>query len=122
MTPTMLVVSLSYLVAAVLFILCLRGLSSPEGARRGLFLGELGMLIAVIGTLLHKDIIRYDCIIAGVVVGSGIGVAISATIPMTKMPERIALSHSFGGLATALVGVAEYLRESDGLTYFQIAA
>ena len=122
MTPTMLVVSLSYLVAAVLFILCLRGLSSPEGARRGLFLGELGMLIAVIGTLLHKDIIRYDWIIAGVVVGSGIGVAISATIPMTKMPERIALSHSFGGLATALVGVAEYLRESDGLTYFQIAA
>src|ERR1035438_9957019 len=98
MTPTMLVVSLSYLVAAVLFILCLRGLSSPEGARRGLFLGELGMLIAVIGTLLHKDIIRYDWIIAGVVVGSGIGVAISATIPMTKMPERIALSHSFVGL------------------------
>src|ERR1019366_9508183 len=97
MTPTMLVVSLSYLVAAVLFILCLRGLSSPEGARRGLFLAELGMLIAVIGTLLHKDLIRYDWIIAGVVVGSGIGDAISSTIPMTKMPERIALSHSFGG-------------------------
>ena len=49
--------SLCYLVAAVLFILCLRGLSSPEGARRGLFLGEVGMLIAVVGTLLHKDII-----------------------------------------------------------------
>jgi H+-translocating NAD(P) transhydrogenase subunit beta len=119
---TELVLSLCYLVAAVLFILCLRGLSSPEGARRGLFLGEIGMFIAVVGTLLHKDIITYQWILAGIVVGSGIGVAISAKIPMTKMPERIALSHSFGGLATALVGVAEYLREVDGLTHFKLAA
>jgi NAD(P) transhydrogenase subunit beta len=118
----MTVLSLCYLVAAVLFILCLRGLSSPEGARRGLFLGELGMFIAVVGTLIHKDIVRYDWILAGIVVGSGIGVAISAKIPMTKMPERIALSHSFGGLASALVGVAEYLRESDTLTSFQVGA
>src|ERR1019366_7748672 len=122
MPAPMIVVSLSYLVPSVLFILSLRGLSSPEGARRGLVLGELGMLIAVVGTLLHRDIVRYDWIIAGIVVGSGIGVAISAKIPMTKMPERIALSHSFGGLATALVGVAEYLRESESLTYFQIGA
>jgi NAD(P) transhydrogenase subunit beta len=118
----MLVLSLCYLVAAVLFILCLRGLSSPEGARRGLVLGEVGMLIAVVGTLLHKDIVRYEWILAGLVLGSGIGVAISAWIPMTKMPERIALSHSFGGLATALVGVAEYLREADGLTSFKMGA
>jgi NAD(P) transhydrogenase subunit beta len=121
-TPTMLVLSLCYLVAAVLFILCLRGLSSPEGARRGLVLGEIGMFIAVVGTLLHQDIVRYEWILAGIVVGGGIGVAISAWIPMTKMPERIALSHSFGGLATALVGVAEYLREVDGLTYFKVGA
>jgi NAD(P) transhydrogenase subunit beta len=118
----MLVLSLCYLVAAVLFILCLRGLSSPEGARRGLVLGEVGMFVAVVGTLLHKDIVRYEWILAGIVVGSGIGVAISAWIPMTKMPERIALSHSFGGLATALVGVAEYLREVNGLTYFKVGA
>jgi NAD(P) transhydrogenase subunit beta len=118
----MLVLSLCYLVAAVLFILCLRGLSSPEGARRGLVLGEVGMLIAVVGTLLHKDIVRYEWILAGLVLGSGIGVAISAWIPMTKMPERIALSHSFGGLATALVGVAEYLREAEGLTSFKMGA
>jgi NAD(P) transhydrogenase subunit beta len=118
----MMVLSLCYLVAAVLFILCLRGLSSPEGARRGIVLGEVGMFIAVVGTLLHKDIVTYEWIIAGVVVGSGIGVAISATIPMTKMPERIALSHSFGGLATALVGVAEYMREAEALTYFKMGA
>ncbi|HTB71651.1 MAG TPA: NAD(P)(+) transhydrogenase (Re/Si-specific) subunit beta [Polyangiaceae bacterium] len=122
MTPTMMVISLCYLVAAVLFILALRGLSSPEGARRGVLMGEIGMFIAVVATLLHKDIVTYEWILAGIVVGSGIGVAISAKIPMTKMPERIALSHSFGGLATALVGVAEYLREAESLTYFKVGA
>jgi H+-translocating NAD(P) transhydrogenase subunit beta len=121
-TPTMTLISLCYLVAAVLFILCLRGLSSPEGARRGIVLGEVGMFIAVVATLLHKNIVTYEWILAGMVVGSGIGVAISAKIPMTKMPERIALSHSFGGLATALVGVAEYLREAESLTYFKMGA
>jgi NAD(P) transhydrogenase subunit beta len=122
MSPTEIVLSLAYIVSAVLFILCLRGLSSPDGARRGLVLGELGMLLAVIATLLHKDVVRYEWILAGLVVGSGIGVAISAWIPMTKMPERIAFSHAFGGLATALVGVAEYLREVDHLTYFKLGA
>jgi NAD(P) transhydrogenase subunit beta len=85
-------------------------------------LGEVGMLIAVIGTLLHKDIVRYDWILGGLVLGSGIGVSISAWIPMTKMPERIAFSHAFGGLATALVGVAEYTREAERLTYFKVGA
>ena len=122
MTPTGVLVSLSYLVASVLFILCLRGLSSPEGARRGLVLGEVGMLIAVVGTLLHKEIVTYEWILGGMFLGSGIGIAISGWIPMTKMPERIALSHAFGGLATALVGVAEYLREADHLTYFKVGA
>ncbi|HXN30838.1 MAG TPA: NAD(P)(+) transhydrogenase (Re/Si-specific) subunit beta [Polyangiaceae bacterium] len=122
MTPTEVVFNLSYVVAAVLFILCLRGLAGPRTARRGLVLGEVGMLIAVVGTLLHRDIIRYDWIVAGLLLGSVIGLAISAWIPMTKMPERIALSHSFGGLATALVGVAEYLREAPQLTEFKMAA
>jgi NAD(P) transhydrogenase subunit beta len=121
-TPTEVVFSLSYVVASVLFILCLRGLAGPQTARRGLVLGEVGMLIAVVGTLLHRDIIRYDWIFAGLLLGSVIGVAISAWIPMTKMPERIALSHSFGGLATALVGVAEYLREAPHLTEFKTGA
>jgi NAD(P) transhydrogenase subunit beta len=121
-TPSETLLSLCYIVAATLFILCLRGLSSPQSARRGLVLGEIGMFIAVVGTLLHRDIIRYDWIIAGMILGSLIGVAISATIPMTKMPERIAFSHAFGGLATALVGVAEYTREAEQLTYFKMGA
>jgi NAD(P) transhydrogenase subunit beta len=116
------VLNLAYIVATILFILCLRGLAGPKTARRGLVLGELGMLVAVIATLLHRDIIRYEWILAGILLGSTIGVAISAWIPMTKMPERIALSHSFGGLATGLVGVAEYVREGEHLTAFKMGA
>jgi len=103
-------ISLAYLVASILFILCLRGLSSPEQARRGILLGELGMLIAVVATLVHNEVISFEWIIAGLILGSGIGTAISLKIPMTKMPERIAFSHAFGGLATALVGVSEFVK------------
>ena len=117
MTATAVLLSLCYVVAAVLFILCLRGLSGPQTARRGLVLGEVGMLIAVVGTLLHREIVTYEWILAGLLIGSTIGIAISATIPMTKMPERIALSHSFGGLATGLVGIAEYVREGQSLQH-----
>ncbi len=103
-------VNLAYLVASVLFIFCLRGLSSPEQGRRGILFGELGMLIAVIATLLKAEVVRYDFIVAGLLIGSTIGIAISAKLPMTKMPERIAFSHAFGGLATSLVGIAELRR------------
>ncbi|HZU81489.1 MAG TPA: NAD(P)(+) transhydrogenase (Re/Si-specific) subunit beta, partial [Polyangiaceae bacterium] len=116
------VINASYLVASVLFILCLRGLSSPESGRRGIFLGELGMFIAVVATLLKAEIISYQWIIAGVILGAGIGTAISLKIPMTKMPERIALSHSFGGLATALVGVSEYYTARTELSAFKMGA
>src|SRR6478735_1033804 len=101
-------ISLAYLVSSILFILCLRGLSSPENGRRGVFLGELGMLIAVLATLVKAEIISYEWIVAGLLLGSLIGTSISLKIPMTKMPERIAFSHAFGGLATALVGITEY--------------
>ena len=96
-----------YLVASVLFVLGIRGLTSPVTARRGVILAELGMVAAVWGTLLHPDIVTYKWIIIAGVIGSVIGIAMSALIPMTKMPERIALSHAFGGLAAALVGVSQ---------------
>ena len=99
---------IAYLVASVLFILALRGLSSPTSARRGILLAEIGMFIAVVGTLLHKDIVNYTWIAVAMAIGSVIGGAISIWIPMTKMPERIAFSHAFGGIAASLVGVTEY--------------
>jgi len=104
-----------YFVASVLFILGLRGLTSAETARRGVWMAEAGMAAAVLGTLMHPDIVTYKWIIISAGIGSAIGVAMSALIPMTKMPERIALSHAFGGLAAALVGVSEYYHHTHEL-------
>jgi NAD(P) transhydrogenase subunit beta len=123
-------VALSYLVASMLFILCLRGLSGPETARRGLQMGEVGMLLAIVGTfiavagmqLAAQQRLNFTWIIVGLIAGGGIGVAISGWIPMTKMPERIALSHAFGGLASALVGVSEYFHPEDQLGHFKMGA
>ncbi|MGH7410761.1 MAG: NAD(P)(+) transhydrogenase (Re/Si-specific) subunit beta [Candidatus Methylomirabilis sp.] len=105
----------AYLAASVLFILGLKGMSSPETARRGMLQAALGMFLAIVGTLLHQDIISYEWIIVGIVIGSAIGAAMAIFMPMTAMPERIALSHSFGGLAAALVGVSEYYRHAAEL-------
>jgi NAD(P) transhydrogenase subunit beta len=115
-------VELAYLAASVLFILGLRGLASPETARRGMLLAEAGMLLAIVGTLLHRDIVSYEWIIAGLIVGSAIGTAMGLLIPMTRMPERIALSHAFGGLAAALVGISEYYRHGAELGSVTMAA
>jgi NAD(P) transhydrogenase subunit beta len=108
-----LVVQLCYLAASILFILGLQGLGSPERARRGVLLAEIGMVLAVAGTLLRHEVITYQWIIAGALIGAAVGTWISLKIPMTMMPERIAFSHAFGGLAVALVGISEYwhLRE-----------
>ena len=106
----------AYLAAAILFILGLRGLNSPETARRGLFLAEIGMLLAVVGTLLHGEIIQYQWILVGLVVGSTIGALMAIFMPMTAMPQRIAISHSFGALAATLVGIVEYYQHQQGLT------
>ncbi len=113
---------LSYLIASVCFILALQGLSSPKHARRGNALGAFGMLVAVVGTLLLEEIITFRWIALGLILGSLIGGAMSIWIPMTKMPERIALSHAFGGLAAALVGVSEYLHRGAGIDRFTMGA
>jgi NAD(P) transhydrogenase subunit beta len=98
-----------YLAASVLFVLGLRGLSSPKSARRGMNLAALGMLLAVVGTLFHHEILSYEWIVAGFIIGSLIGGAMAIWMPMTAMPQRIALSHAFGALAAVLVGVVEYM-------------
>jgi NAD(P) transhydrogenase subunit beta len=116
------VTEILYLAASVLFILGLSGLRGPGTARRGVGLAAAGMLLAVVGTLLHREIVRYEWIVAGLVVGSVIGAAMAVFIPMTKMPERIALSHAFGGLAAALVGVSEYARHGGDLGTAKTAA
>jgi NAD(P) transhydrogenase subunit beta len=105
-------IELSYLLASVLFILGLKGLSHPETAKRGMHLAEFGMLMAIVGTLVHAEIITYTWIITGLVIGSLVGLAMGVWVPMTAMPQRTALSHAFGAFAAALVGISEYYRHS----------
>src|SRR3989449_2314977 len=106
----------SYIVSAALFILGLKGLSSPRYARRGMILAAVGMLMAVVGTLFHHEIVNYTWIIIGMVIGSVIGGGMGLRIPMTAVPQRTALSHSLGALAACLVGISEYFRHSGELS------
>jgi NAD(P) transhydrogenase subunit beta len=100
-------IEIMYLVATALFILSLKWMSSPTTARRGVLAGELGMLLAIVGTLLHHEIVDYTWILVALVFGSIIGWRLGL-VPMTAVPQRTALSHAFGALCVTLVGVAEY--------------
>src|SRR5499427_7326687 len=97
-------------------------MSHPETARRGMRLAQLGMLMAVLGTLMHHEIISYTWIITGLAVGSLAGLAMGVWVPMTAMPQRTALSHAFGALAAALVGVSEYYLHGANLGEFKMGA
>ena len=98
----------SYLAASVLFILGLRSLTRPDKARRGMQQAAVGMLLAICGTLINYQIVDYKWIAAGLVIGALIGYPLGMWVPTTALPQRIAISLSFGALASVLVGVAEY--------------
>ncbi len=115
-------IELSYLLASILFILGLKGLSHPETAKRGMHLAEFGMLMAIIGTLMHHEIVTYTWILIGLAIGSAVGLMMGFWVPMTAMPQRTALSHAFGALAAALVGVAEYLKHPHDLDTITMSA
>ena len=107
------IIEIIYLVASALFILSLKWMSSPASARRGILAGEIGMVLAIGGTLLNRGIIDYKWIIIGLVLGTGIGIPLGM-VQMTAVPQRTALSHAFGALCVTLVGTAEfYLRTPD---------
>jgi H+-translocating NAD(P) transhydrogenase subunit beta len=99
----------TYLVASILFILSLKMMSHPDTARRGMFLAEGGMFAAIVGTLIGAHIVTWTWIIAGLALGSIIGAWMAVSVPMTAMPQRTALSHAFGALAAALVGIGEFM-------------
>jgi NAD(P) transhydrogenase subunit beta len=98
----------TFILAAILFVLALKWLSAPHTARRGNIAGEIGMALAIVGALLQREIISYEWIIVGFVVGAVIGAPMAIWMPMTAVPQRTALSHAFGALAAALVGTAHY--------------
>ena len=115
-------IEFSYLLSSILFVSGLRGLSHPDSARRGMHLAEAGMLLAIVGTLIQREIVSFEWIIVGLMVGSAIGGAISYWVPMTALPQRTALSHAFGALAASLVGIAEYHRQGAALGTFKLTA
>src|ERR1700728_4669317 len=107
------VIEIIYLIASALFILSLKWMSSPANARHGILAGEIGMALAIIGTLLYKGIVDYKWIGIALVLGVIIGVPLG-NVAMTAVPQRTALSHAFGALCVTLVGTAEfYLRTPE---------
>ncbi|MDP6109428.1 MAG: NAD(P)(+) transhydrogenase (Re/Si-specific) subunit beta, partial [Rhodospirillales bacterium] len=98
----------AYLIAAVCFILALRGLSSPESARKGNAMGVIGMVIAIGTTLADPQILSFELILAGVVIGGAIGTIVALKIQMTALPQLVAAFHSLVGLAAVFVAAAAF--------------
>jgi NAD(P) transhydrogenase subunit beta len=115
-----LLLEIVYLIASALFILSLKWMSSPRTARHGIWAGELGMLLAIGGTLLHHGIVDYKWIFIALVIGSGIGVPLGF-VHMTAVPQRTALSHAFGALCVTLVGTAEFYLRTPAVPRFMMA-
>ncbi len=120
MTATLL--ALAYIVAGALFVLALKWLSSPATARHGVLAGEIGMLLAIVSTLLGTRVVSYTWIATAFVAGSLIGAPMGLFMPMTAVPQRTALSHAFGALAAALVGTGEYYLQTPRIGTFTMTA
>jgi NAD(P) transhydrogenase subunit beta len=114
-------IQVAYLVATALFILSLKWLSAPVTARRGVIAGEVGMVLAVGGTLLDHNIVDYRWILIGLALGSFLGVPLGL-VPMTAVPQRTALSHAFGALCVALVGTIEFFHRTPDVPRFMMGA
>src|SRR6202008_2985382 len=120
MIPMETIIEATYLIATALFILSLKWLSSPTTARRGVLAGEIGMLLAIIGTLLNREIVDYKWIAIALVLGSIIGVPLGR-VAMTAVPQRTALSHAFGALCVTLVGTAEFYLRAPAVPKFMMS-
>ncbi|MEW4490785.1 NAD(P)(+) transhydrogenase (Re/Si-specific) subunit beta [Thalassoglobus sp. JC818] len=105
--------NLSYLVAAVLFILGLKGMTRPRTAVQGNLLGSIGMFVAVVATLLAAGVVGYVWILIGVLIGGAIGAYFALTVKIDQMPEMVALLNGFGGAASMFVATADFFRNSD---------
>ena len=115
------VIPLAYLFAAACFILALKWLSHPTTARRGVRVGEIGMAVAIVSTLVDFRIVEYQWIVLALVLGTILGIPLGL-VPMTAVPQRTALSHAFGAFAAGVVGTAEYyLQQPDIETSTMVA-
>ena len=100
-------IGLAYLLAVGLFVFGFKRLSGPKTARSGNMLAALGMLIAIVATLLHTDVVSFQMIVIGLIIGAGVGGTFAVRVQMTGMPQMVALFNGFGGLASALVATSE---------------
>jgi NAD(P) transhydrogenase subunit beta len=107
---------MSYIVATILFILSLSGLSNQETARRGNYYGMLGMAIAIIATTLSDSVNSYIILLLALLIGGSIGVKAALKVEMTQMPELVAIMHSLVGMAAVLVGYANFMDGSSTIT------
>ncbi len=114
------VIEVIYLIASALFILSLKWMSSPTTARHGILAGEIGMVLAIGGTLLRHGIVDYKWIIIALVLGLGIGIPLGM-VQMTAVPQRTALSHAFGALCVTLVGTAEFYLRTPHVEKFMMS-
>ncbi len=102
-----------YLAASVLFVLSLGGLSHQESARRGNFVGMVGMAIALLATILSPHVTSYGYLFGTLACGAIVGGTLAKRVKMTEMPELVAILHSFVGLAAVLVGYSNFLEAND---------
>ncbi|MDK2409872.1 NAD(P)(+) transhydrogenase (Re/Si-specific) subunit beta [Aphanizomenon sp. PH219] len=106
-------IQLTYLVAASLFILGLKKLGSPASARNGNLVAAVGMLLAIVATMLDQHVLNYEMILVGLAIGSVIGAVIAYKVQMTEMPQMVGLLNGLGGASSALIAVAEFWRLLD---------
>src|SRR5579862_7047323 len=114
------IIEITYLVATALFILSLKWMSSPTTARHGVWAGEIGMVLAIAGTLLNRGIVDYKWVAIALVLGTIIGVPLGK-VHMTAVPQRTALSHAFGALCVTLVGTAEFYLRAPSVPRFTMS-
>src|SRR5215831_3689023 len=112
-------IDLSYIAAVIGFILALKWLSSPVSAMRGVLVGEIASGVAVVATLFDPQVTHYKWIIIGLIIGAAIGIPLGM-VKMTAVPQRTALSHAFGALSAALIGIAEYYVGTPHLSKFEM--
>jgi proton-translocating NAD(P)+ transhydrogenase subunit beta len=118
--PAQQIIDFTYILAAVGFILALKWLSSPVSAMRGVLIGEIASGIAVVATLFDPQVSQYKWILIALILGAGVGVPLGL-VKMTAVPQRTALSHAFGALSAALIGIAEYYVAAPKVPKFEMA-
>ena len=110
--------NLAYVAAAILFIIGIKRLSSPKSAQSGNTIASIGMLIAIVATVLSFELLDFKLIAIGMIIGSIIGATFAIRVQMTQMPQMVAIFNGFGGGASALVAAAEFLNKYDNTTEF----